>query len=61
MKATQAQCNSTGMTQAMRHSHFNTPQKEVLLLESPNTHKQRQAREQFYKTAGQAQGLHVRF
>jgi len=61
MKATQAECKSTGMTQAMKSPNYSTPAKDVLLLESPNTHKQRQARQQFYKTAGQAQGLHVRF
>ncbi len=61
MKAKEAQCRSTTMQKAMATPAYSKPTKEVPLLESPNTITQRKARENFYRIAGQAQGLHVRF
>ena len=61
MKAREAHQRSTTMQRAMAAPEYQTPPKDLPLLESPNTITQRKARENFYRIAGQAQGLHVRF
>ena len=76
MRAKEAQQRSTTMQKAMLESVHQTPPSNQALLESPNTTSQRKksealilrqenkqckARENFYRLAGQAQGLHVRF
>ena len=60
-KASTCVTQSSAMATAMRNPEYSTPNKEVLALPAPNTVKQRQARELFWKAISQPQGVHVRF
>lgn len=60
MKAATCKTVSTAMAVAMTNPEYQEPPK-VMLLESPNTLKQRQLRENFYQLAGRKKGIHVKF